>query len=121
MSSVARVGMSTTRRILESIRRAINTVGPVIENGNAKRRSMPKPPRIRQAKPEILVITRRRVRRFGQYSIRVSSQYLPEGLAVAGVVLVVLATWIIHPIAGLYVAGGAGLGAAWLIALGRRP
>ncbi len=35
--------------------------------------------------------------------------------------LVVLATWIIEPIAGLYVAGGAGLGAGWLIALARRP
>jgi len=79
---------------------------------------------IRQATPEILVVTRRGIRRFGawrRYSIRVGSQYLPEGLAVVGVVLVVLATWIIHPIAGLYVAGGAGLGAGWLIALGRRP
>ena len=84
---------------------------------------MPKSPwsQIRQATPEILVVTRRRVRRFGRYSIRVGSRYLPEGLAIVGVVLVVLATWIIHPVAGLYVAGGAGLGAGWLIALGRRP
>ena len=87
---------------------------------------MPKFPwsQIRQATPEILVITRRGIRRFAawrRYSIRVGSKYLPEGLAVVGVVLVVLATWIIHPIAGLYVAGGAGLGAGWLIALGRRP
>ena len=78
---------------------------------------MPKSPRIRQAIPEILVVTKRRFGAWRHYSLRL----LPEGLAIAGVVLVVLATWIIHPIAGLYVAGGAGLGAAWLIALGRRP
>ena len=78
---------------------------------------MPKPPRIRQAIPEILVITKRRFAAWRRYSLRL----LPEGLAIGGVVLVVVATWIIEPIAGLYVAGGAGLGAAWLIALGRRP
>ena len=87
---------------------------------------MPKSPwsQIRQATPEILVITRRGVRRITAWRrplARLGSQYLPEGLAVVGVVLVVLATWIIHPIAGLYVAGGAGLGAGWLIVLGRRP
>ncbi len=79
---------------------------------------------VRQATPEILVITRRGVRRLTAWRrplVRLGSQYLPEGLAVVGVVLVVLATWIINPIAGLYVAGGAGLGAGWLIALGRRP
>ncbi len=86
---------------------------------------MPKSPwsQIRQATPEILVITRRGVRRLITWRrplARLISRLLPEILATIGVVLVVLATWIIHPIAGLYVAGVAGLAAAWLIALGRR-
>ena len=87
---------------------------------------MPKSPwsQIRQATPEILVITRRGVRRFVTWRrplARLVSKFLPEILATAGVVLVVLATWKLHPIAGLYIAGVAGLAAAWLIALGRRP
>ncbi len=82
---------------------------------------MPKPPRIRQAKPEILVVTRRGVRRIATQGWRFVFQNLPEVFGGLGVILVVLATWIIHPIAGLYVAGGAGLVAGWLIALGRRP
>ncbi len=78
---------------------------------------------IRQATPEILVITRRGVRRFTAWHrplARLVSKFLPEVLAIMGVALVVSATWIIHPIAGLYIAGVAGLAAAWLIALGRR-
>jgi len=84
---------------------------------------MPNSPKsqIRQATPEILVITRRGVRRIATQGWRFVFQNLPEVFGGLGVILVVLATWIIHPIAGLYVAGGAGLGAGWLIALGRRP
>lgn len=87
---------------------------------------MPKSPwsQIRQATPEILVITRRGVRRVIAWRhplVRTVSQYLPETFASLGVVLLVTATWTIHPIAGLYVAGLSGLGAAWLIAMGRRP
>ena len=86
---------------------------------------MPKSPwsQIRQATPEILVITRRGVRRFTAWRrplVRLVSRFLPEVLAATGVILVISATWIIHPIAGLYVAGVAGLVAAWLIALARR-
>ncbi len=92
---------------------------------NAERRPMPKSPwsQIRQATPEILVITRRGVRRFVTWRrplARLIFKFLPEIFATAGVVLVVLATWKLHPIAGLYIAGVAGLAAAWLIALGRR-
>ena len=83
--------------------------------------SMPKSPLIRQAIPEILVVTRRGVRRIATQGWRFVFQNLPEVFGGLGVVLVVLATWIIEPVAGLYVAGGAGLGAGWLIALGRRP
>ncbi len=72
---------------------------------------------IRQAPAEILVITSRRVRPL----VRRVFQYLPEVLASFGAVVVVVATWIIHPIAGLYVAGVAGLVAAVVVALGRRP
>ncbi len=78
---------------------------------------------IRQATPEILVITRRGVRRVITWRrplARLVFKFLPEILATAGVVLVVLATWKLHLIAGLYIAGVAGLAAAWLIALGRR-
>ncbi len=78
---------------------------------------------IHQATPEILVITRRGVRRLITWRHplgRIISKFLPEILATAGLVLVILATWIIHPIAGLYIAGVAGLAAAWLIAWGRR-
>ncbi len=80
---------------------------------------MPKSPwsQIRQAPAEILVITRRRVRPIARRIF----QYLPEVLASFGVVLVVVATWIIHPIAGLYVTGVAGLVAGVVVALGRRP
>jgi hypothetical protein len=78
---------------------------------------------IRQATPEILVVTRRGVRRVTAWRRplgRFLFANLPEVLATVGVVVVITATWIIHPIAGAYVAGGAGLGAAWLVALGRR-
>ncbi len=86
---------------------------------------MPKSPwsQIRQATPEILVITRRGVRLFITWRrplVSLINKLLPEILATVGVVLVVLATWKLHPIAGLYIAGVAGMAAAWLIALGRR-
>ncbi len=87
---------------------------------------MPKSPwsQIRQATPEILVVTRRGIRRITAWRrplVRYLFQNLPEVFASISVVLVVTTTWVIHPIAGAYVAGGAGLIAAWLIALGRRP
>ena len=86
---------------------------------------MPKSPwsQIRQATPEILVITRRGVRRITAWRRPLAhgiSRFLPEIYATLGVGLVVYATWSIHPTAGIYVAGLAGLGAAWLIALSRR-
>ena len=49
------------------------------------------------------------------------SEGLPEAFAVVGVTLIVAATWMLHPIAGLYSLGVAGLGWAWLVALARRP
>ena len=78
---------------------------------------------IRQATPEILVITRRGVRRITAWRRplgRFLFQYLPEVLAVGSGVVVVTATWIIHPIAGLYVAGLMGLAAAGVVMWARR-
>ena len=78
---------------------------------------------IRQATPEVLVVTRRGVRRVAAWPRplgRFLFQNLPEVLAVVGWALVTLATWIIHPIAGLYVAGLGGLAAAAVVMWARR-
>ena len=79
---------------------------------------------LRQAKADVLVITRSRARRItarGRPLARTVFEGLPEVFAVVGVTLIVAATWMLHPVAGLYSLGAAGLGWAWLVALARRP
>ncbi len=86
---------------------------------------MPKSPwsQVRQATPEILVITRRGVRRVTAWRrplARFIFQYLPEVFATIGGALLILATWMLHPIAGLYVAGLVVLAAAGVVMWARR-
>ncbi len=79
---------------------------------------------LKRAKANILVITRSRARRItarGRPLARMLSECLLEVFALVGVTLIVATTRMLHPVAGLYSLGAAGLGWAWLVALARRP
>lgn len=81
-------------------------------------------PKLKPARHQSLVITRRGVRRVLAWHkplMKLASRFAPEILGTLGALLFIGATWAIHPIAGLYAAALGAVGAALVVGLGRRP